>query len=179
MDKILETLFVNSIWLGALIIFLARVINMAIATIRMLFTIKNKKLLSWVLGFFESIIFVYIIGTVVANLDNVLNILAYAAGFATGSVIGMFFEEKLAIGHIQMTIISPTRGSILSEELRSNGFAVTELSGRGKEGTVSVLLCDVLRKNINNLETVVLETDPEAFITAEDVRPIRHGFWRA
>jgi len=179
MDKILETLFVNSIWLGALIIFLARVINMAIATIRMLFTIKNKKLLSWVLGFFESIIFVYIIGTVVANLDNVLNILAYAAGFATGSVIGMFFEEKLAIGHIQMTIISPTRGSILSEELRSNGFAVTELSGRGKEGTVSVLLCDVLRKNINNLETIVLETDPEAFITAEDVRPIRHGFWRA
>ena len=78
-----------------------------------------------------------------------------------------------------MTVISPTRGSILSDELRSDGFAVTELSGRGKEGTVSVLLCDVLRKDIKNLEAIVLEIDPEAFITAEDVRPIRHGFWRA
>jgi len=175
----MEIIFTDSVWLGALIIFTARVINMAIATIRMLFTIKNKKLLSWVLGFFESIIFVYIIGTVVSNLDNFINIIAYAAGFATGSVIGMIFEEKLAIGHIQMTIISPTRGTMLSDELRSNGFAVTEISGRGKQGTVSVLLCDVLRKNINNLETIVLETDPEAFITAEDVRPIRHGFWRA
>ena len=178
MEQIL-TLFTNSIWLGASIIFIARVINMAISTIRMLFTIRNKKLLTWVLGFFESIIFVYIIGTVVSNLNNFINIIAYAAGFASGSVVGMLIEERLAIGHIQMTVISPLRGSILSEELRSNGFAVTEISGRGKQGTVSVLLCDVLRKDINNLETVVLETDPEAFITAEDVRPVRHGFWRA
>ncbi len=178
MEQIL-TLFTNSLWLGAIIIFIARVINMAIATIRMLFTIRNKKLLTWVLGFIESIIFVYIIGTVISNLNNFLNIIAYAAGFASGGVAGMLIEERLAIGHIQMTVISPMRGTILSEELRSNGFAVTEISGRGKQGTVSVLLCDVLRKDINNLETVVLETDPEAFITAEDVRPVRHGFWRA
>ena len=178
MEQIL-TLFTNSLWLGAIIIFIARVINMAISTIRMLFTIRNKKLLTWVLGFIESIIFVYIIGTVISNLNNFLNIIAYAAGFASGGVVGMLIEERLAIGHIQMTVISPMRGTILSEELRSNGFAVTEISGRGKQGTVSVLLCDVLRKDINNLETVVLETDPEAFITAEDVRPVRHGFWRA
>jgi len=174
----MDMIFTSNIWVGALIVFLARVINMTLDTVRTLFVIRNKKLLTWILGFVESIIFVYIIGAVLTNLDNMYNIIGYAAGFSTGNVIGMLIETRIAIGHIHMTVISPSRGSIVSEELRTNGFAVTELSGRGKEGTVSVLLCDVFRKDINALETVVLETDPEAFITAEDVRPIRHGFWR-
>jgi uncharacterized protein YebE (UPF0316 family) len=127
----------------------------------------------------QALIFVVAISSVLANLDNPLNVVGYAAGFATGVVIGMIIEDRLAIGHMHFTIISSDRGASIATMLRESGFAVTEIPGRGKNGTVSVLHCDVTRRNMDNVETVVLETDPEAFITVEDVRPVRRGFWRA
>jgi uncharacterized protein YebE (UPF0316 family) len=175
----MEVLLSPTAWLAALGIFILRVADMSLDTIRVLFVVRGRKRLAWVLGFFQSLIFVVAITTVLANLDNFLNIIGYAAGFATGNVVGMIIEERLAIGHVHITVISPLRGSAITEALRETGFAVTEIPARGKGGTVSVLLVDVLRKDVDHVETIVLETDHEAFVTAEDVRPIRRGFWRA
>lgn len=166
-------------WLGALGIFALRVIDMTFDTLRMLFVVRGRKAFAWVLGFLQSAIFVIAITSVLSNLDNPLNILGYAAGFATGNVIGMLIEEKLAIGHILMNIISPRRGSSVAEYLREMGFAVTEVAGRGKDGMVTLLQVSVLRKYVDKVHKLVNEMDEEAFITAEDVRPVRRGFWRA
>lgn len=175
----MEVFLSGSAWLMALGIFALRVCDMSLDTIRVLFVVRGRKGLAWVLGFFQSLIFVVAIGTVLADLKNPLNILGYAAGFATGNVLGMYIEERLAIGHIHIAIVSPTRGSIVSERLRNDGFAVTEISARGRSGTVNMLHCDVLRKDLDRVETIILEEDPDAFVTAEDVRPVRRGFWRA
>jgi uncharacterized protein YebE (UPF0316 family) len=163
----------------ALWIFALRVADMTLDTVRVLFVMRGRRLLAWILGFLQALIFVVAISSVLANLDNPLNVVGYAAGFATGVVIGMIIEDRLAIGHMHFTIISSDRGASIATMLRESGFAVTEIPGRGKNGTVSVLHCDVTRRNMDNVETVVLETDPEAFITVEDVRPVRRGFWRA
>jgi uncharacterized protein YebE (UPF0316 family) len=163
----------------ALWIFALRVGDMTLDTIRVLFVMRGRRLLAWILGFMQALIFVVAISSVLANLDNPLNVIGYAAGFATGVVIGMIIEDRLAIGHIHFTIISSVRGAVIAEMLRESGFAVTEIPARGKNGTVSVLHCDVTRRDMDNVETVVLENDPEAFMTAEDVRPVRRGFWRA
>ena len=140
---------------------------------------RGQKKIAWVLGFFQSAVFVVAIGTVLSNLDNPLNVIGYAAGFATGNVVGMFIEEKLAIGHTMISIVSPRRGTAIAEILRENGYAVTEIAARGKDGMVTLLNVNVLRKNISAVRQLVNEADAEAFITAEDIRPIRHGFWRA
>lgn len=166
-------------WLGAALIFFLRVCDMSLDTLRVLFVMRSKKKIAWVLGFFQSVIFVLAIGRVLTQMNNPLNIIGYAAGFATGNVVGMIIEERIAIGHILVNIISPRRGSAIVTHLRQNGYAVTELSGRGKDGMVSMINCSVLRKQVDTVHTLVNEIDPEAFITAEDVRPIRHGFWRA
>lgn len=171
--------FSSQALLGALLIFFLRVGDMALDTIRVLFVVRGKKGLAWGLGFMQALIFVIAISSVLSNLNNPLNVLGYAAGFATGNVIGMIIEERLAIGHIQMTIVSQMRGAAIVEQLRAAGYGVTEISARGKDGMVTLIQCSVLRKNISNVETVALEVDPGAFITAEDVRPIRRGFWRA
>ncbi|PKO17795.1 MAG: hypothetical protein CVU39_04750 [Chloroflexi bacterium HGW-Chloroflexi-10] len=163
----------------ALTIFLLRVSDMTLDTIRVLFVFRGKRGLAWVLGFFQSLLFVLAITSVLSNLDNILNIIGYAAGFATGNVIGMIIESRLAIGHIHVTVMSPMSGSRIAEALRKEGFAVTEISGRGRSGMVSVMHIDVLRKLVDQVETIVLELDPQAFITAEEVRPVRRGFWRA
>jgi uncharacterized protein YebE (UPF0316 family) len=171
-----ETLRVILVAVGILA---ARVVDMSLDTIRVLFVVRGRKLLAWCLGFSQSLIFIIAISSVLTGKLSVYNILAYAAGFATGNVVGMLIEERLAIGHIQMTIISSKRGAAIAEGLRKSGYAVTEVGGRGKDGTVTMLHCSVLRRKVDQVEKLVSKLDGEAFVTAEDVRPVRRGFWRA
>lgn len=165
--------------LGALLIFALRVADMSLDTIRLLFVVRGRKTLAWILGFFQSLIFIVAISSVLTNANNLLNILGYAAGFATGNVVGMLIEERLAVGHTLLTIISSMRGAAIAEALRKEGYAVTEIPARGKDGAVTVLHCSVQRKETSMVDTIVLEADPSAFVTTEDMRPLRRGFWRA
>jgi uncharacterized protein YebE (UPF0316 family) len=175
----MENIITLQAWSTAGLIFSLRVLDMTLDTLRVLFVMRGRKKIAWVLGFFQSAIFVLAIGRVLTQLDNPLNIIGYAAGFATGNVVGMLIEERIAIGHISLSIISPRRGSAIVAHLRQNGYAVTELSGRGKDGMVSMLNCSVLRKQVDSVYQLISEIDPEAFVTAEDVRPVKHGYWRA
>jgi uncharacterized protein YebE (UPF0316 family) len=165
--------------LFALLIFALRIIDTSLATIRVLFVVRGRRLFSWILGFFQALLYVVAISSVLANLDNWYYMLAYAAGFATGVVVGMAIEDRIAVGHTHLTIISPLRGAIIADELRANGFAVTEIAARGKDGTVNLLLCNVNRRDMQQAESIVQEADSDAFITAENVTPVRRGFWRA
>jgi uncharacterized protein YebE (UPF0316 family) len=165
--------------LGALMIFGLRVMDMSLDTLRVLFVMRGRKGLAWVLGFFQSSIFVIAITSVLANLDNPLNVVGYAAGFATGNVIGMWIEERLAVGYIDLRIISPRRGAAIAERIRQEGFAVTEISARGKDGMVTLLSCSIRRRNVAKVDMLVRDIDDKAFITVEDVRPLRSGFWRS
>jgi uncharacterized protein YebE (UPF0316 family) len=175
----MEYLLDPQAWLFAFIIFLLRICDMSMDTLRVLFVVRGKKLLVWILGFLQSLIFVIAIGSVLTGEANYLNIAGYAMGFATGNIVGMLIEERLAIGHTLVTIISSNRGALLAEKIRASGYAVTEIAGRGKNGTVFELHANILRKDVDRLETIVLEADPTAFMTAEDVRPVRRGFWRS
>jgi uncharacterized protein YebE (UPF0316 family) len=174
-----EVFLYPAAWWGAALIFGLRVVDMSLDTLRMLFVVRGRKEIAWVLGFFQSVVFVIAITSVLSNLDNPLNVIGYAAGFATGNVIGMWIEERLAIGHIHLRIISPRRGVLLSEALREAGYGVTEIPARGKDGMVSMLSVSVLRKDTSRVEQIVHQKDPDAFMTSEDVRPMRRGFWRA
>lgn len=166
-------------WLGAALIFCLRVTDMTLDTMRVLVVMRGQKKVAWVLGFCQSVIFVLAISSVLSNLNNPLNVIGYAAGFATGNVVGMIIEERLAIGHVLINIVSPRRGAAIAENLRRNGYAVTEIPARGKDGTVTLLNVSVLRKHVEAVRGLINEVDPDAFITAEDVRPVRRGFWRA
>ncbi len=159
-------------------IFLLRIGDMSLDTIRLLFVVRGRKALAWGLGFFQSLLFVVAISTVLSNLTNVVTILAYAAGFASGNVIGMWIEEWMAVGFLQFTIISSSRGAVVAEQLRKSGYAVTEIPARGKNGTVTMLQTNVKRKDMDHIETIVLEADPEAFVTLDEIRPVRRGYWR-
>ncbi len=162
---------------GGLFVFAMRVADMSLDTLRMLFVVRGRKAIAWTLGFFQAAIFVIAITRVLSNLDNPLMVLGYAAGFATGNVVGMLIEERLAVGHIHLSIVSSRRGAALTQALREAGFAVTEVPARGKDGMVHMLNVSVLRKDVPDVERVVHAVDAEAFVTSADVRPVRHGFW--
>lgn len=164
-------------WLTALFLFALRGADVGLDTLRILFVIRGKKLIAWVLGFFQGLVFVIAITSILSNLDNPLNMIGYSAGFATGNVVGMIIEEKLAVGHIHLEVVSPGFGGAISQTLRDAGFGVTEIPARGRDGMVSILSVAVQRKDVLTAQNKIMEIDPRAFITSEDVRLLRHGFW--
>lgn len=175
----LNDVFDIPVYLLPLLIFSLRVVDMSLDTLRVLFVIRGKKPLAWILGFAESLLWVIAITSVLSNLNNLWNIVGYAAGFATGNVVGMLIEERLAIGHGHMRIISSRRGPAIAEALRDAGYAATELSGRGRDGTVSVISASVRRRDALSVQNEIYAIDANAFITIEDIRPLHRGYWRA
>lgn len=174
----MEVFLSPTAWLVAFGIFAARLINIAIDTVRFMLTLRGYRMVSWILGFIESVLYVLVIGSVLANLENPLNIIGYSAGFATGNVVGMAIEKRLAIGFTSFSIISKDHSTEIADALRHHGYGVTEIPARGRETSFMMLACSVRRKDADEVETLVLRVDPDAFITAEEVTPRRSGVWR-
>ena len=172
------SLSIDPAWLP-LVIFGLRVVDMSLDTLRVLLLVRGRRVAVWFLGFSQSAIWVIAISAVLAHLDNAWNILSYAAGFATGTLLGMMIEERLALGHGHVRVISSRQGTAVPESLRSAGYAVTELTGRGRDGTVSVLTTSVRRRDLDRLLRMVTGLDPSAFITVEEIRPLSRGHWRS
>lgn len=166
-------------WLIALGIFVIRVISIAMDMLRFLLGLRGKTIIAWILGFVETVMFVYSMGWVLKDTSNVLNVIAYCAGFATGNALGMWLEKKLAIGFSHITLISKLMDKQLTEAIRAEDYAVTEISAHGKDGAVSMLTMTVRRKNVKRIEALAKSVEPEVFITTEDVSPISSGYWGA
>lgn len=170
----------NNPWLIAITIIFLRIGDMALGALRIHLLNRRFSLLAWIVGFFQSLLFVLAIVMVFTSVDHILaQMVAYAVGFATGSLVSVWLEERLSSGFLQFNIVSSTRGAAIADQLRTSGYAVTEIPARGRNGTVTLLQANVKRKDMDNIETIVLEADPEAFVTLDEIRPVRRGFWRA
>ena len=164
---------------SALLIFALRVVDVSLYTIRFMMEVRGGKGVGCLLAFCKATIYVLAILGVLSNLDNWLNIIGYAAGFATGNIVGMWLEGKLAIGITHLRVISARRGSSIVERLRSAGYAVTEVAGQGRDGMVTILNCGVQRREAGRVTDMIAEIDEQAFITAEPVRLVWRGFWHS
>ncbi len=173
----MEELLSIQVWLGAGLIFVLRLVNMAVDTIRVMMVMRGRRFFVWILGFVQTVIHIFVLTRVIQDLTNLPNLLAYAGGFATGNVVGMWVEGKLAIGHAQLQVISPKLGPAVVERLRAEGFAVTEVAGRGKDGMVSVIYANVMRKDIEHVQALIEDVDEHSVVTVESLRPLRRGFW--
>ena len=165
------------ILLAALLIFALRIVDVTLAIVRILMVMRGRKAFAWVFGFFQALVYIVAIKEVMSDLGNWANTIAYAGGFATGNVVGIWLESKLAVGYGHIRIMSPRYGAALTDRLREAGFAVTVVSGRGRDGSVDILVMSVPRRQIKRINIIVEEVDPNAFVTVENVRPLRKGFW--
>jgi uncharacterized protein YebE (UPF0316 family) len=161
-----------------LMILALRTTDLTLATLRMLVVIRGRRGLAWGLGFAQSLFFVTAVAAVLSYLRNPWNLVAFCLGFATGNVVGIAIEARLAPGHILLRIVSSARADTIAEGLRRCGLGATHVAGRGGEGTVGMVLCFVQRREMEGARRLILEADPEAFVTVENVRSLRGG-WRA
>ncbi|SNS71455.1 Uncharacterized protein YebE, UPF0316 family [Anaerovirgula multivorans] len=163
--------------LGYLFIFLAKVSDVTLATIRMIMVVKGRRVQAALIGFVEIIIYILAIGKVLTELDNPINVIAYALGFASGNYMGIFVEEKMALGSIIVQVISQGNSMKLVEKFRDEGFGVTVVEGYGREGMQHLLNIMMQRKNLSKLYQILDEHDKKAFVTITDARAIKGGYF--
>jgi uncharacterized protein YebE (UPF0316 family) len=164
-------------FLTTLLVFILRTTDMTLYTLRILMVTRGLKLFAWLFGFCQSIVFVSALSLVLKNMGDWLTIAGYAAGFASGLVVGMFVEDYLGMGYLQLRIVSSHSGQAIAGSLRQVGYGVTEIAARGKDGAVNLLHCSVQRRKKTHLERIVKAIDENAFITSESIRPLQRGFW--
>ena len=162
-----------------ILIFLARVTDVTLATIRTILVVQGRKLPAAILGFLEIIIYVVILNTVMKNMDNIFNVIAYGLGFATGNFVGITIEDKLALGNISVQIIvAKSKEPELTSALRDRGYGVTVLDGHGKVSDTSVLIAVIGRKEYQRLRYVTKKIAPSAFITVNSIKQWSGGFFK-
>ncbi len=166
-------------WWAALLIFAMRLAGITLDTLRTLLVMRGHKAWAWVVAFVQALLFVVALTWVVSGLTHPLVIAAYALGYATGGVVGIQLERRLALGHVHIRIISPRRGSGVARALREAGFALTEVPAKGRDGTVDLINLGVVQRQVPQALEIIEAADPDAFITTEVVRPMRRGVWRA
>ncbi len=161
-----------------LLIFLARIIDVTLGTLRIIFTSKGKKYIAPFLGFIEMIIWILAITHIFENLNNWACYIGFASGFAMGNFVGIIVEERLAIGYELIRIITRKNAENLISALREKGFGITTIRARGKKGDVGIIYSIISRSYLKDFVSFMKKYNPKAFYTIEDIRFVNDKTFR-
>ena len=158
------------------LIFLARVVDVGLGTIRVQFIMRRQKLMAALIGFVEILIFILVVSRVIQDIDYWPYVLAYAAGFATGTLVGIYMAEKVTRRILQVTIICNGAWQEVEKAVREAGFALTRYDGMGRDGHVEVIEAVCTAKHLPRLTQVVLAADPKAFLYTQELAGFQGGY---
>ncbi len=166
------------IWLVLpVMVFFARVMDVTLGTMRIIFVSRGKRNVAPLLGFFEVFIWITVVSQIVSHAHNLLAYVAYAAGFAVGNYVGMYIENRLAIGTQIVLAIVQDHSSQLITHLRASGYGVTSVDGTGANGAVSLIYTIVRRRNLDNVLSIIHESHPNAFLSIQEVSSTQQGIF--
>jgi uncharacterized protein YebE (UPF0316 family) len=165
--------------LNVVFIFVLRVLGVSISTVRVLLMTRGMRLTSAALGFFEVLVYALAIGQVVQDLNNIPNLMSYCLGFSAGTLLGMWLEQRLALGYATVRVITVENGHQVAQAIHAAGFGATEDRARGKDGFVGIITTVVRRREIDAVRDIVHQAAPNAFITVEETRQVERGYLRA
>jgi uncharacterized protein YebE (UPF0316 family) len=150
-------------------IFLARIMDVSLGTLRIVMVSRGYKFKAALLGFFEVLIWAFVVAELLKNLNNWVNYVAYAGGFAVGTYVGMYIESKVKIGTIIVRIITQNKKEEIIEGLKEAGFTITSIEGQGGFGPVNVIFTVLRRRRWDEVVSIIEKNDRAAFYSSEDV----------
>ena len=159
------------------LIFIARVADVSLGTVRVIFIARGLKYFAPVVGFFEIIIWLLAIGQIMQHLSSPLCYIAYAGGFATGNYVGMWIAEKLSLGVVLIRVITSKDALELLEYLRTAEYGVTSVDAQGSSGKVQVVFTIVRRREVASVVNLIKQFNPKAFYTIEEVGFVEEGIF--
>jgi len=166
-------MFTLNLLLTGIAIFVARIVDVSIGTVRTIALVQGRTKLAFVLGFLETSIWIAVVSAVIQNLREspVLGFF-FALGFATGNAVGIWLEDKLALGYLVIRVFSRAAGEKLAARLREHGQRVTTFEGRGMAGPVTELYIVCRRRDLGSILGIVEAMDPEAFYSVSQARDV-------
>jgi uncharacterized protein YebE (UPF0316 family) len=156
-------------WWIPFLIYAARICDVSIGTVRSVFVISGYRKVAVILGFFEVIIWVLAVGWALKHISHPTALIGYAGGYASGILIGMTVEDRVAMGLRMIRVINPDPEVHVAAVMRERGFRVTRLDGSGQKGPVEVSFMVIKRRRLGEVKAMLAELAPEAFITVERV----------
>lgn len=161
-----------------LFILFAKIIEVSMATVRIVLITKGERKIGAILAFFEVSLWVVLVSTVLNNItEDPIKIIAYAGGFSIGNYVGSLIEEKIGIGLSEMQIIvEASKGVEIAKLIREKGYAVTVMEGEGRSSKRHVLLMYVPRKRIKEISKIVQSANGNSVITVSDKKAVYGGF---
>lgn len=162
--------------LGPLFIFLLRLVDVSLATVRMLLVVRGNRALVPLIGFFEVMFWLIAAGTAIRHLQSPLHVVGYAGGFAAGNVLGLWIESRLALGLASLQVFTPARDARVAEALREEGLGATVFIGQGLTGPVQHIYSVVKRRALAQALAVVNREAPDAFVMVEQPSAIHRGW---
>jgi uncharacterized protein YebE (UPF0316 family) len=157
------------------LIFLARICDVTLGTVRLIFVSRGFKYLAPLTGFFEILIWILAIGQIMKNLANPICYLAYAGGFAMGNYIGILIVERLSLGVVLIRVITQRAADTLVSRLREQDYGVTSVDGQGAGGPVKIIFTIVPRREVHAVVELVKAFNPRAFYSIEEVGFVEKG----
>ena len=164
--------------LAGLFVFCMRLTDMSLDTLRLLFVMRGRKLTAGVIGAIQATVFILAVSAVLSGPLNPFTVAGYALGFGSGVILGMFVEERLAIGYAMLRVYSSASGRAIAEALRTSGYAATEIQARGKEGQMIVVNSVISRRDISAVQNVIDKVDANAFVTVDPAQSLQRGYFR-
>jgi uncharacterized protein YebE (UPF0316 family) len=158
-----------------LLIFLARICDQTIGTLRLIFLSKGFKHIVPFLAFFEAMIWLLAINQIFKHLDNVATFLAYGLGFAMGNYVGMLLEERLSIGSVIIRIFSKEHIPEFIDVLQKHNYGYTIINAEGSTGELKIVFSIINRKYLSHLIEQINAIDSNIFYTIEEVKSVKRG----
>lgn len=152
------------------LIFLARIIDVTLQTLRIILVARGMRYIAPIIGFFEVLTWIIVVSTIIKNYPGLINYIAYAAGFGMGNFVGIAIEEKLSMGNALVRIVTKSDAGELTAALRRRQYGITSIDAQGAEGNVKIIFTVVRRKKVRDIIDVVRQCNPRAFYTVEDIR---------
>lgn len=162
-----------------IMIFSFRIIDVTLGTIRIIFVSQGRRNIAPILGFFEILIWLLAVSQIFSNITNILYYIAYAGGFATGNYIGMYIEDKIAMGLYILRIILKEENYKLFHILHQNGYGLASLDAKGSDRSIKIVILIIRRKNFEKIKKVIENYDNDVFISVEHVHSINDGLYPA
>ena len=159
-----------NLFLSALLIFVLRLIDQSLTTVRALVVSKNPVLGAFI-GLIESAIWILAVSQVIKDINDPVLITAYAFGFAGGTLLGIQLEKFIGIGSAVVRVFSPSKSARVAKKLRKKGFMVTEINAKGRDGAVTISWCIVPRRKLSKVLSIIRSINPDAYVTTDLANP--------
>ncbi len=159
-------------------ILLAKIVEVSIGTTRIVLITRGERGLGALLGFFEVLIWVVLVSTVLSNItEDPIKVVVYALGFALGNYVGSVVEQRLGIGTVRIeAILLESHGEEVAQKIRDKGYAVTVIEGKGMNHNRKVLIMNIKRKDYQSVVKMIRSFQENVMITINDIKPVYGGY---